>query len=376
MSVTIVIPNSACRDGAFTFTGQGLNNSADVTWHCTSHQTLTADPKSLSAKDTSNCTSTDTGWNCTATLQETTDSRGNLDWSAETGLSGAKFSPPSRILTPGQDGMRVSISIPSADCPNSGSFTFIGPENKVVVPWSCEVGSNWSVEVKPGSFNVNKDCDGGSGSQVWVCTAVLNSGPKNPSALDWSASASGASGIYFNTSAGGTLTPGQTVQVKIAVPNTACTKNTTGSFSFSFSGPVNTVNVPWDCSSPPRITIDTDTFNANGNCSSGNGGWNCTTTVAPESGSQSDLPWSASSDVPGTTFYPSSGSVPSGQSMAVNIFLPRHGCPNRSFCFKGPTKNAPSHCPPAVAPTLPRPPHTCNPSHPPFSPPSHASTHN
>src|SRR5205823_14357166 len=31
--VTILIPNSACRDGVFTFVGQGLNNSADVTWN-------------------------------------------------------------------------------------------------------------------------------------------------------------------------------------------------------------------------------------------------------------------------------------------------------------------------------------------------------
>src|SRR5947209_8490555 len=217
-------------------------------------------------------------------------------------------------MSPGQS-VRVTIFVPSTACPAQDTFTFKGPGNTATVQLSC-TKKQQKLVVSSTHFNMNKDCDG-SQVQVWICTAVLSSDPTNQSNLDWSASTSSSSGIYF-TPQSGILTPGQSLQVTISVPNAACINASNG--SFTFTGPENAVNVPWICTIPPTLTIDSDSFTAGANCPAAAGGWTCTTTLAPASGSQSDLNWSASSGLSGVTFTPSSGTLSPGQSVQVSVF--------------------------------------------------------
>jgi len=60
--------------------------------------------------------------------------------------------------------------------------------------------------------------------------------------VKWSATSSGISGITLSPSSG-TLPAGGSTTVHIAVPNTPCPANAT----LSFTGPNNTVSVPWKC---------------------------------------------------------------------------------------------------------------------------------
>jgi hypothetical protein len=66
--------------------------------------------------------------------------------------------------------------------------------------------------------------------------------------LQWSAS-SASTGVTF-TQAGGTLSPGKTTQVSIAIPLSDCND------TFTFKGPTSKANATWDCtlSTPVQLS--------------------------------------------------------------------------------------------------------------------------
>src|SRR5579859_3291527 len=81
--------------------------------------------------------------------------------------------------------------------------------------------------------------------QGWNCPATVSSDANNQSSLTWSANQ--LSGISFNPS-NGTLAPGQTGQVSIAIPDMACPANAT--FTFSGSGGATPASISWNCVAP------------------------------------------------------------------------------------------------------------------------------
>jgi Viral BACON domain len=97
-----------------------------------------------------------------------------------------------------------------------------------------------TLAVNPGSIYANQQCSS-SQAGAWVCYVSLTNNSNNLS-LSWSASSTGVPGISFKPSSD-TIAPGQTERVEIIVPYNNCQTST----SLIFTGPANTVNVPWTC---------------------------------------------------------------------------------------------------------------------------------
>jgi serine/threonine protein kinase len=85
-------------------------------------------------------------------------------------------------------------------------------------------------------------------SQGWTCTETLSEAQNANGNLQWSASSASA-GVTF-TQAGGTLSPGKTTQVSIAIPLSDCND------TFTFKGPTSKANVTWNCtlSTPVQLS--------------------------------------------------------------------------------------------------------------------------
>lgn len=85
-------------------------------------------------------------------------------------------------------------------------------------------------------------------NQGWTCTETLSEDQNNTSNLPWSAS-TGTAGVTINPP-NGNLSPGNTIQVSIAIPLSDC------SDTFAFKGPISTANVTWNCtlSTPVQLS--------------------------------------------------------------------------------------------------------------------------
>jgi len=85
-------------------------------------------------------------------------------------------------------------------------------------------------------------------SQGWTCTETLSEAQNANGNLQWSASSASA-GVTF-TQAGGTLSPGKTTQVSMAIPLSDCND------TFTFKGPISKANVTWNCtlSTPVQLS--------------------------------------------------------------------------------------------------------------------------
>jgi hypothetical protein len=79
-------------------------------------------------------------------------------------------------------------------------------------------------------------------NQGWTCTETLSEDQNNTGSLPWSAS-SGTAGVTFNPSSG-TLSPGKTKLVTIAIPLSDCND------TFTFKGPIDSSNATWNCALP------------------------------------------------------------------------------------------------------------------------------
>lgn len=87
---------------------------------------------------------------------------------------------------------------------------------------------------------------------------------------------------------------------------------------------------------PPGLVVSPGSLNAQSDCARRNG-WVCTVTLTLAAGSQSPLSWSASSNgIIGISFKPSHGTLSSGESKVVTIFVLKTHCPTQaSFIFSG-----------------------------------------
>ena len=186
--------------------------------------------------------------------------------------------------------------------------------------------------VAPASFNANTDCPYSKG-QGWTCTATLSRGDSVQQNLIWSSHSNGIRGVSFSPQ-GGSLAPGATQSVSITIPDSVCPTQAV----FSFVGPGNTDQVPWNCGGP-LLTVDTTSFTAGGNCPVGQGGWTCSTNVGESSSAQGSLKWSANTSLTGVTFSPANGTLMPGMSTSVSIFVPTSACKNANFNFVGKNSN-------------------------------------
>ncbi|MFL5667189.1 MAG: BACON domain-containing protein [Ktedonobacteraceae bacterium] len=330
VQVTISLPSTDCSDNAsITFKGPG--NTVGLLWRCrTGEQSMTVSPPQFSAG--ANCPDNGNGWICTATLVATAGSQGNINWSVDSKLHGLNFSQTSGTLSPGQP-TQINIFVPKSDC-HKGSFNFGGASNPISVSWNCTLSSRF--KISPGSnINANTECTGNQ-EQVWNCNITLSSDPNSETNLNWSAS-SNTSGVLFSPSSG-SLAPGETQQVNITLTRMDCPARADLVFTELDTNSID--HLPWSCTAPPTLTSSSSSFSANTDCSVGDGGWNCTTKLALAPGSTGTLDWSASSELSGVIFTPSSGTLSMNQSAQVNIFVPNADCQNGTFSFTGAANTA------------------------------------
>lgn len=170
--------------------------------------------------------------------------------------------------------------------------------------------------VIPTRFNGNKACSYGA-NNGWTCSATLSSSSNNQGNLNWSASSSGLPGISFSQP-NGTLSPGRSQPVEIFVPAVTICPVTA---NLIFSGPANTVTVPWSCAAP-TLKVSPTSLDPR-SCKSVQGSWTCTVMLSDDEGGAN---WTSQSNV-GATFSPASDTVyPSGET--VTITIPNTNCVN------------------------------------------------
>jgi hypothetical protein len=77
------------------------------------------------------CTQVAHGWSC-GDILENNGSRALL-WKASSTMSEANIAPASGTLSPHEQ-IQVTFTLP---CVHTGTITFIGPTNRVVITWAC-----------------------------------------------------------------------------------------------------------------------------------------------------------------------------------------------------------------------------------------------
>jgi len=188
-----------------------------------------------------------------------------------------------------------------------------------------------ALAVTPGSLSSTTDCSYTQG-YGWLCPVTLENPSTTQGDLNWSASASGLSGILFYPSNSGAILPGEASQVYVFIPDTNCYASAT----LSFVGPINSVNVTWTCPTPPpppTLAVTPQELDPT-QCSSNDGGqtYTCQVSVGETSDSQGDANWYAYGNL-NETFNPASDTLSPGGSDQVQISgIP---CQDDTFTFAG-----------------------------------------
>ena len=122
----------------------------------------------------------------------------------------------------------------------TGKLLFALGSGSATVMVTLTVQAPPTLSVSPNSIYANQQCSSYLAND-WSCNVSLINNSNNLS-LNWSASSTGIPGITFKP-ASDTIGPGQSESVEITLPYNDCQTSTT----LIFTGPVNTVNVPWTC---------------------------------------------------------------------------------------------------------------------------------
>jgi hypothetical protein len=198
---------------------------------------LLVSPSSLNAK--TNCSyDVHSGWTCIELLSSNRDVQSNLHWSVSGGITGTSFNPQSGTIEPGKP-VRVSIFIPNTICPDDFTFSFAGTINTVHVPWSCAAPI---LIARPKILDGAHGCSSYVRHEGWDCYVTLSSSQDSQGGLKWYASG-GITGTSFNPQSG-TIEPGQSVMVTIAIRISS--RNCPATSTFIFSGSSH-ATVSWSC---------------------------------------------------------------------------------------------------------------------------------
>ncbi|HXX78532.1 MAG TPA: hypothetical protein VEI53_08585, partial [Ktedonobacteraceae bacterium] len=191
-----------------------------------------------------------------------------------------------------------------------------------------------------------------TGQQSTLNLAVDNGGTD---VLNWSANTGNTSwlSLYPNT---GIVRPGAVPQTIQVTANTAnlLQGNYSATLQISSNGGILSVQVvlvvprlqspPQPKPVPPALLASPYSFSTPGdsNCAyQANTGWICTAWLSSYNSAQTNLNWSASSNIGGVTFTPSHGALSPGQTTKVIIAIPNRICPTQAaFTFKGPRNSA------------------------------------
>ncbi len=277
--------------------------------------TWSVSPTNLS---TNSCSGSST-WSCTVTLSEGAGSPGNIKWSASDSLGSASFSPGSGTLSPGAS---TQITISSIPCQND-SFTFTdsaGVASPISALWTCVI------QPPRGTASLGS-CSYTAGSG-WSCPVTIAASGNNQVSWPWNSSSSGVSGISITPSSG-SLSPGQSTTATVTIPDMLCPASAT----ITITGPADTIPLNWSCAAPTlMVTVNTPTCPGDST-----NGWTCTVTLSLASGDQGQLTWtsSVSSNLPGASLSPSSGTLSAGQQTPVTISIPANDCTDGTFYFSG-----------------------------------------
>jgi hypothetical protein len=78
---------------------------------------------SIEVQFSTNCNSaTGQDTTCTVTLNNSSSSTGNFDWTASSSPSGAQFNPSSGSVAPGASSDQIQVTIPAGICPFTLTF--------------------------------------------------------------------------------------------------------------------------------------------------------------------------------------------------------------------------------------------------------------
>jgi hypothetical protein len=260
-------------------------------------------------------------------------------------LHGSKFFPGGTVVLTLDNGQRLALVSPRGPVMVSGTGTFdasiSGTEN-----WSLGQHTIHAIESSGGrngelSFTLNANhtkvtpnissfSSPGDvhcvyhGNQGWICRTAISTSSHALGNLLWSVSSSGLNGITI-TPISGLLTPGQTQQVTMAIPNTVCPASAT--FTFTFKGGEEPVSVRWSCA-VPKIYWDAV------NCPQSNGYNVCPYVLNVASGSEGLVHWTALGNSPGILINPQSGTLAPGQSQSVSVAFPANPCADTSWSVK------------------------------------------
>ena len=293
---------------------------------------------SLQNLDASSCPQASNGsWICQIAVSSPQSNQSALNWSVSSDIPGVTYSVSNGSLSPNQT-TQTTITIPNNEC-TSGTFTFTFQGNTIAAPWSCTMGRTLEAALDSCSYATNIG---------WNCTITVVSPGTNNTSLNWSASNIGMSGVSLNPSSG-TLTYGQSVQVTMQIPDSVCPASTT----ITFTGPDNNVALPWSCAAP-TLTVSYPNGATQAQCTqNSDGSYTCVNIVALAPGSQGDLNWSASTNMSGVTFSPSSGTLSPNTTLSVTETIPASIC-SGSFTYSGQNANVvsvPWSCPVTPTPT-------------------------
>lgn len=204
--------------------------------------------------------------------------------------------------------------------------------------------------VNRASENANTDCsyDANNG---WVCPVALHNSQSTQRNLMWTASSQSANVVSFSQT-NGTLSPGQTVTIKVFVSNVSCPTT----FILSFSGSDNKVTVPWHCAAPTLTASPPDLSYELNSCPVSNNAFHCSVYLNVGTGSEGGLNWSSSGseyicDVNGcrtgplssNAVTPSRGFIVSSANyvqVSVTVSVCQHMAIKDTIIFSGPANSA------------------------------------
>lgn len=255
--VTVTVPPTSCPASAtLTFTFPSLPSST-ITWNC-NPPTLLFNPSSFNAPSSA-CSysfiSEGFYWSCQETLSLQNQGDPDVDWSTPGGVGGSSvgYSPASGTVSASQPAS-VTITIPDMACPASTTLTFLAGGNAFNIPWQCSTPS-WLIKASnPGNPSVCPTDDNGN----VTCNLTISEDASSQGDLSWSIT-SDLSGVSYNPTSSGLITPGNWLALTITVPGNACTS--TGTFTIADNQGTDTQTATLSCSSssPTPTPTATDT---------------------------------------------------------------------------------------------------------------------
>jgi hypothetical protein len=285
------------------------------------------------------------GYNQPVSAQVTlcTTGTGTVNWTATWDQNAAPWlqldHTSGQISAPGQAQVNVS-ALASNLTPGSYSVTLTftsQPDNTTKsLPISLTVQAGCAIG------NPNRLSYSGVASvsdPVAQTVTITNCGPTGT----WSASTqtnTGANWLFASPTAN-SLNAGATINVTITASNLKAqlaAGTYTGSVIFKIGSGTFTVNVTLTVMPAPTLSGTPTLILANRQCKPEQTGglWVCSVLLINNSNTVS-LNWSAASGIKGINFKPSSGTLPPGQSISVQINVPVSDCPTKGILtFTGP----------------------------------------